>query len=523
MHTNIHSKNRSAVITNCLRTAMLVGSVALMSACGSGGGDARNVDTVKAEIIPLDHMSNIELQRSASIGTKQMPRGLDNAQGFAAQPAVNDTMSRASRFDLQRLLGMSGESSSDGDEDVVIGTGPVIVSDDDVNSDQQTHDHDDFDEWSDTDEAELASLWDNTGMEQLIDATLGLVGNADVTRNGNTMTIDPDDNELCQQAVFGTQPDFNEMQFCLAMMSDLLVRIDGQTEDSGNISYLFQDETVLQVEYAANQASYKVRLPGVGRVFEKANQLAPDEFDPMPEVFEGVVELGMRSANEALGSEAGAMDVKITAPIVIQDNAAGFNMQLATADLLHFEHDNAAGTASFEMNTNAFLFSFSDGEVVEFAGSGSTVKVDLINDGEQVNVSKLGLGKGPLTLTIDSVEVMKMTLDTFGFNIDSIAQELVLTDGLNFNLMVNLVGGLLGEPQDNDAMIIEASATAPANALFSAQSDGSVRLDNAGPLAIDWLLSFAGVAESSRFSVSPGECFTEDTSGNALFLQVVCQ
>lgn len=519
MYARKQHNHLSVTLNKCLRTAGLVASVVLLSACGSGAGETSSDTIIKNEIKPLDHMSDTELLRSASNGTKQMQVSVNNAQDFASQSVVGDSMDSAGSFDLQVLLGMAGESSSI-DVDVTA-TGEASHEQYDINAadnESQYADYDEFDE-----EHSTVSLWDESGMEQLIDTTLGLVGNADIVRDGNSMTIDPDDEELCQAIALDMQGDLNEMQFCLAMVSDLLVRIDGQTEDSGNISYLFQDETVMQIEYSTGQALYKLRLPGVGRVFEKATQLNSDEFGSMPEVFDGVIELGMRSDNEDFGNEAGAMSIAITSPIHVQHNDAGFNIQLAASNLLQFEHDNALGTASIELDSNAFLYSIRDGETIEFAGSGSTVKVDLFNDGEQISVSKLGLGNGPLTVSIDSVEVVKMTLDTFGFDVDTLAQQLVLTEGLNFNLMIKLVSSLFDDSESGEDLLVEAAVSAPGSALFSAQPDGSVKLDNAGPLAIDWFFSFAGVSESASFMVSPGECFTEGNDGNALFSQVVCQ
>lgn len=511
----------SSVPVNSLKATFVAVSALALTACGSGSGDTQQgsdgsdssdtstispVTILATETKPLDHLSDIDLQRSASTGSKQMQSGMNNAQGFVTQPAFSDSINSANMGDLQQILGLSDDDAS--------GTatqGDVVVSDD------SRVDYSD-------------SLWDDTGVEELIDITLGLVGNADVTRDGNTMIIDPDDNELCEHgavdsdmnSAFDMQQDMNDMEFCLAMVSDVLVRIDGQTEDSGNISYLFQDETVLQIEYATNQTLFKLRLPGIRRVLDKANTLDSNQFDSVPDVLEGVIEWGLRIDNETVGSEAGVMTIAIAAPIVVQDSMAGFNMQVAATDLLSFEHNNALGTASVELDSRAFLLSLTDGQAFEVAASGGTVKIDLINDGEQISVSKLGLGNGPLTVTIDSVEVINMTLDTFGFDIDTLAEQLVLTQSMNLNLMVNLVGALL-DGSDDEALTMQASVSAPQNALFSAQPNGSVRLDNAGPFSIDWSFNFAGESESSNFAVSPGECFTEDDSGNALFSQVVCQ
>jgi len=501
----------STASANTLKASVVALSVATLSACGGGSGDSGSSSVAANEIKPLDHLTNLDLQRSASSGSKQMQSGMNNAQSFATRPALSDSInSTASMFDVEQLLGMSEDDFSD------TGMDP---------------DSDSFDDEENVDYS--VSIWDETGVERLIDITLGLVGNADITRDGNTMLINPDDNELCTHELFGMnentggqldqQTDMAEMQFCLDMMSDLTVRIDGQTEDSGDISYLFQDETVIQIEYAANQTLFKLRLPGVARVFDKAYTLDPAEFGSLPEVFEGVIEWGSRVDNAAVGSEAGSMNMAITAPIVVQDSVAGFNLRIAAADLLRFEHDNALGTASLEFDARGFLLSLADEQSLELASSGGSVKVDLINDGDQISVSQLGLGNGPLTLTIDSVEVINMTMETFGFDIDTIAEQLVLTDNMNLNLMVNFIGGLFGDSESGETFSMEASMSAPQNALFSGQSNGSVRLDNAGPFSIDWFFNLSGETIDSNFVVSPGECFSEDTTGNTLFSQVVCE
>lgn len=506
----------STTSANTLKASIVALSVAALTACGGGSGDSDPTNVAPTETKPLDHLTDLDLQRSASSGSKQMQSGVNNAQSFATQPALSDSISStAGMFDVEQLLGMSEDDSSEMDMGMDMENGSF---DDEENVDYSV------------------SIWDDTGVDGLIDITLGLVGNADITRDGNSMLIDPDDNELCQHDMFGMdqdidgqmsgqmdeQADFSEMQFCLDMMSDLTVRIDGQTEDSGDISYLFQDETVMQIEYAANQTLFKLRLPGVARVFDKAYSLDPDEFGSLPEVFEGVIEWGSRVENSAVGSEAGSMSIAITAPIVVQDSVAGFNLRIAAADLLSFEHDNANGTASVAVDARAFLLSLTDEQSFELASGGGSVQIDLINDGDQISVSKLGLGNGPLTLTIDSVEVINMTLDTFGFDIDTMAQQLVLTDNMNLNLMVNFIDELFGDSGSGETLSLEAAVSAPQNALFSGQSNGSVRLDNAGPFSIDWFFNVSGETSGSSFVVSPGECFTEDTTGNALFSQVVC-
>lgn len=518
--------NQLTSSTSLLRVFILAASVTIVTACGGGSGDTQPINVTHTETQPLDHLSNLELQRAASVGSKQMQSGMNNAQGFAARTSIGDAMDSASLIDLQRLLGMSGESSSVGGSVGIGADNSDATFFERLDDDEEASYPDD--EYVHTDNEEhvgfdsSTTLWEETGIDSLIDATLGLAGDADIKRDGNSMTINPDDSELCLQLDADLQNYPDEWAFCLAMMADVSVRIDGQTEDSGNISYLFQDETVLQVDYAPGQTLFKLRLPGVGRVFQKAAQLNP-QIGSMPEVFEGVVELGTRIDNETMGAETGAMHVSVTAPIAIQHSESGLDMRVAASNLLHFEHNNALGTASIELDAKASQLTLIDEQTIEFRSNGSSIKIDLINDGDLISVSKLGFGNGPLSVTVDSVEVINMTLDTFGFNIDTLAQQLVLTDSLNFHLMVNLFGGLVGDGLGDESLFLEVSANAPTQASFTTQDNGSVRLDDAGPFITNWSASFGGEAESANFMVSPGECFTEGTDGNALFSQVVCQ
>lgn len=72
---------------------------------------------------------------------------------------------------------MSGESDVGSDVISTAGEASFDQYDSDTeNYDSAQSNNDDFDE-----ENNSVSLWDESGMEQLIDTTLGLIGNADIT------------------------------------------------------------------------------------------------------------------------------------------------------------------------------------------------------------------------------------------------------------------------------------------------------------------------------------------------------
>ncbi len=491
----------------------------ILTACGSGAGDpVQNSPTQALEAPALSHLSDAELQRSAATGSKQMRTGMDNVQRFAQSPSMADSMNTADAGNmLSRLMGMSGDSTSvsvdsiNSDDVAYDANGSPVVPVDTTPADDQPADM-----VFDNDE----DLWEDSGTDRLIDITLGLVGDADVTRAGDTVLVNPDDQALCNVESLDMQS-AQEMQFCLAMVTDLRVRIDGQTEASGLVTYLYQEEPMFSVDYAPQRASYKLYLLGIHKVLQQAASIAPDEYGDIPEQFEGVIELGVQIDNDTFGQEAGSINLAIISPIAIEAQAAGAGINIAASNLFRFENNEALGAASIELDAGAASYYFTDGERIDIASSGSTFKIDFVDDGEQISVSKLGLGRGPLTVSIDSVEVARVTLETFGFDIDTISRQLMLTSELDLDIVVNLVSEYFGGSPE-ESFRFGLSATAPTNATFIAQKNGSIKLENAGPVELDWFASFGGEMGQQNYLLREGECFTEDSVGNALFSLTVC-
>lgn len=490
-------------VVSLVKTGLVTSALLLLTACGSGSGDPdQNHSTQALEAASLSHLSDVDIQRSAATGSKQMRSGMDNVQRFAQSPSMADSMNATDASNmLSRLMGMSGESLVPLDvtpaEGQPIDAQPANVE---YNNDED--------------------LWEDAGTDTLIDITLGLVGDADITRDGDTVFINPDDQALCTVDSMDMHS-MQDMQFCLAMVEDLRVRIDGQTEESGLVTYLYQEEPTFSVDYATNRASYKLYLLGVHKVLQQAASIAPEEFVDVPEQFEGVIEFGVHVDNDTFGQEAGSINVAIISPIAIEAQTAGAGINIAASNLFRFESDEALGTASIELDAGAASYYFTDGERVDIASRGTTFKIDFVDDGEQISVSKLGLGRGPLTVSINSVEVARVTLETFGFDIDTISRQLMLTGELDFDIVVNLVSEYFGgSPEESFGFGL--SVTAPTNATFVAQQNDSIKLENAGPAELDWYASFDGEMGQQNYVLREGECFTEDSVGNALFSLTVC-
>lgn len=492
---NKEKRHASKISFKFAAAVAVLSSAVLVSACGGGnaGGDGvaddPNQTVTPVETIALDHMSDNELQRSAANGSKQLRSGISDTQNFVTQSDLIANMNDSGAADgIAAMLGMSNDN-----DDMQGAPSQNLASTD---------------------------LWADAGVDALIDLSLGLDGNADFTREGNSLFIDPDDAALCQHELLSADATAEEQQFCELMVSDLTVRIDGQTEEAGNIHYLYQGQALFNIAYAPGEVAYKVHLDGLYLVIQKANAIDPMTFDNIPEVFSGVFELGMK-INE---DDSGAMSVTINSPIAIADNEEAFDLNIAASDLLRFEYDDAMGTASMELDAGAAALSFFDGVQYDFVSPGSTVRVDLLDNGDRVSVSKLGFRDGAITISLDSIEMLRMTLSTFGFDVDANGS-IKLTGALDFNFMLSLVGDVFNQGQgggSEDVLNLNLALGAPNGARFTPQDQGSVKLEDAGPFNVDFSASSNEFSDQQNFTVNQGECFAESMDGNALFSQVVC-
>lgn len=484
------------------RMSFCLFALVLMTACGGGAGDTQPVSSKPSTELSdnADSVSTADMQRAASVGSKQMQDGFGNMERFAEQPMRMNSFAGS----MSDWIGFSGRTSLEGDNNI---TG----------------------ESYDQTEAHIAEpgIWEQGGVNELIDIALGLQGGADLTRNGNRVTVNPDNAQLCERLLPELQARTQEDQlFCEQMVADVLIHIDAQTESSGKVTVEFQQNPLFILSYNENSSAVEVRLNGFLSVITKANALNPSRFSELPEVLEGIIKIQTHVDNSDGAGESGAFSLVVSSPVKITENSVDFNLFLDASELMSIQYNNAAGTASIAMDAGAFNVSFFDGRAYELVSGGSSVHIDLENDGEQVQVSRLGFGNGPLLVSVDSIEVIRMTLDSFGFDIDSVAEQLTLTGQLNFNLMVDLwhlYSGFSTATDTNSAGLgaLQLSVQAPESALFKVQPNGSVMLDQAGPLNIDLNSGYPGGSRSATFIANPGDCFIPSES-NGLFSTVEC-
>ncbi len=162
------------------------------------------------------------------------------------------------------------------------------------------------------------------------------------------------------------------------------------------------------------------------------------------------------------------------------------------------------GTGSIEIDIAALSASVSSDDgigglstsVLAFAGL--TARMDVFNDGNTLQVSNMGLGNGPLTLTIDSVEQLSMMLSTFGFTIDGDSGRITLNNDLDLAVSV--------------ANLTSLEVSAPSGTEFTNQADGSTLVSQGGPFTTSVVPADGSGAAS--LSIGTGECFMTNEEGD---------
>ena len=87
----------------------------------------------------------------------------------------------------------------------------------------------------------IGGLWGDDA-QSLLNTSLDLGTEENTVREGNRITIDPDDAAVCSEELVGMDTDQAEFQRCQALVADMLVQIDATSDTAGTMTYLFQSQ-----------------------------------------------------------------------------------------------------------------------------------------------------------------------------------------------------------------------------------------------------------------------------------------
>ena len=461
----------------------------LMVACGGGGsggdGDSSNTSNPAVNLDPVvSTLSTEELSKAAS---DNLTRGLDsNLDGILA---LDDSS--------LSLLG-----SSDGSDSTV------------------------FPETPSQPVAESQVAEDST---RLINKTLGLFenDNAVVTRSENRVTIDPDEVSLCSDAALVdddlSESDLDDFHRCQQLLADLTVQIDATSEDSGTVAYLFQNTVFVTFGYGPSTDSFELNLGGLKLISDANDALDPDSFGEAstPDSMQGALRLTSVVNNDSEGAEAGSLALDVTQDIAIADSQNSIDIALGTGNLFSISADAATESGVLEFNAGAArLRGEVDEDLLSINLEGFTGRAEITAGGDQLIVSNLGIGNGPIFMTINDVEFLRATMETFGFEVGESSEEIVLNGNLNLALILDN-SGLLNNGTD-EVMSLMLDVAAPAGTGFFNRDDGSVEVTRGGPFSFSYTSTEGNSNASQSVVVEAGQCFSEIEDSDDIAV-TVCQ
>jgi len=356
-----------------------------------------------------------------------------------------------------------------------------------------------------TNQQEAAEL--NTDADNLLATSMGLEqdSQAVVTQNGNQIIIDPDEAELCRQQMVGNVADQQAFDECLLLAADLLIQIDAQTEETGSITFLFRESPLLVVTYAPTAASYEIQLAGLKR-YTDAEQEISGSTDNALTTMVGAIRVS--TSFDPANAEAGNLSIDISDALQVTDTD-GSSLTIAPGTLLSVTTVAGTGNGSIEMNMGAVNLSSSNPQASTDVGlsmAGLTARVDLTRDGQDLKMSNLGLAQGPLTVTINSVEQIRLTLETLGFTISESSGELILDTDLDLGLFLLTESG----SSDSDGLETQEVTTETQLDLSAVAGTGllgqisSTMVTQGGPFSISL------VRTEDALTVEAGQCFGDD-------------
>jgi len=343
----------------------------------------------------------------------------------------------------------------------------------------------------------------------LFDSSIGLSGQATTTRNGNTITIDPDETAICLEQETTSQSN------CEQLLADMTVRMDAASDKSGTIQYLFRGEVFQVVDYSPIAGSYETHLSGVHKMLTRLSEIDPLA-ESAPQTMTGILRFEAVVLNATSGSESGTMTISVKDAVKVIDSATGADISIAPSTLFKMTANAGANTASFEVGIGALAVAsrvedLAGNPLQKLAMQGMTAKATISQNGDVLTVSNVGLGNGPLVVTVDSMEAMRATLDTFGFTVNQNSNSITLNGDLNYSAAINNVLGFI-DPSQSHNNAASYTVTAASDTKFTEVVDGLLRVVSGGPLTVSYDITEGVNSATGTVNVQQGQCIGENRS-----------
>jgi len=355
-------------------------------------------------------------------------------------------------------------------------------------------------------------------VENWLNVSLATDENSDnTTRNGNVITVDPDEGELCREEGIFDQLSAQEYSDCTAFFKDVTVRLVATAEEAGEVTYLYQQLPVVSLGYAPNSESVELDLGGMKAAIDGISNLINSDEGQItsPNEMKGSFRFTATETSSVEGQEAGSISYAVAKPIKIastDDEGVESSLSMQTGTLFSISGDAETGVGSMSFDIGAISAAApSDSGFAQMNLSGFTGQADVNPVDGVLVVRDFGLSKGPFSLSVNNEEVMRTTLGAFGFTVtegsDLEPGELIIDGNMNLAVVFNE----FAENEYVDGVVAMAlNMMAPNGTSFSRAGNGTTQISGAGPFTV----SFAqtpdiGNPTVETVEINSGECFDE--------------
>ena len=359
-------------------------------------------------------------------------------------------------------------------------------------------------------------------LDGFMQTALGLDGNnADIVREGNLISIDLDDNALCDATIADRATFIDDYEECLLVAQQLMVEVDAITDDTGRIQFLFQEQPVVSIGYAPGLGSYELSLPGYYQLTSYISNLRGLE-GSAPETLTGalLVEAELEGSDEAV--TAARLSLRISQALRLADSANGTDIAIGQSEIVSLQtNDDDTVSVSTDMGAINAMFDVtsqsgsSDGfnttetfeqTSIALAVSAITAQLNIGADGQSAQLRNAGFGNSPLSLQIDGEQAVSLTLNDVSMTLSP--ESLDFDSNMTLGLMLGntLASGLTGDDSGQGNASVNASVSIPSGSSMIEQDNGSIRVDS-GSVSVQ--VSATGDAGSinQSFDASAGQCF----------------
>lgn len=364
----------------------------------------------------------------------------------------------------------------------------------------------------------LAALDSNNS--NFMNNTLGLDdSNARVFREGNIITIDPDERLICADEFPLLNHTDTELPNCEQLMQDLSVQIHAQSDDSGIITYSFQDNDVLAIGYSENSASYELQLAGLQLLVERAQQMSGHTISEQV-AMSGAVRLSATVLNDVEGAVAGELVLEVTQTLnLVPAQSASESINLQPSTVFKISINEATGDVATTVDWGSLqliadVSDSGDGSMLSQLNLGGLTANATLNANTSIlKLTNVGIGNVPLTINVNQINTVSLSLSAFDVTLDSESGMVTFDGALGAALTVsNILGVLEGLGPEASANL---SINAAAGTTLRDEGDGAIKVLNNGPFALSAGVVSDGVSLQQSVSFDAGECFGSDDETDA--------